>query len=170
MRLLFFTIFVIAVCFMFCKEPNRSNLSETKPGRDDIAEMNSYMVRKDRERIQSYSERKGIIMKESSTGLWYNIVKEGVGDYLAENELIVFEYDCFLLDGTACYSSDETGPKEISLGKSELPSGLNEGLRMLKHGAEAIFILPPHLAYGLIGDGRKIPPRSTMVYSIRIIN
>jgi FKBP-type peptidyl-prolyl cis-trans isomerase FkpA len=47
--------------------------------------------------------------------------------------------------------------------------GLNEGLRILKPGAEAIFILPPFLAYGLLGDGKMIPSRSVIVYNIKIL-
>jgi FKBP-type peptidyl-prolyl cis-trans isomerase len=40
---------------------------------------------------------------------------------------------------------------------------------MLKPGAEAIFIMPPFLAYGLIGDGKMIPPRAVIVYNVNIL-
>jgi len=39
---------------------------------------------------------------------------------------------------------------------------------MLKPGGEAIFIIPPFLAYGLIGDGGKIPPRAIIIYDVSI--
>jgi FKBP-type peptidyl-prolyl cis-trans isomerase len=58
---------------------------------------------------------------------------------------------------------------ELILGKSEMEAGLNEGLRMLKPGAEAIFIIPPFLAYGLIGDKKMIPPRTVIVYNVNIL-
>jgi FKBP-type peptidyl-prolyl cis-trans isomerase len=135
-----------------------------------MADINRYIIQKDRERIQSYSERKGLIIKESPTGLWYSIEKEGEGEFFKDSDRIVFEYECSLLDGTCCYSSDEPGPMEIVLGRSELAAGLNEGLKLLKPGGEAIFIIPPFMAYGLIGDGKKIPPRATLVYNIRIIS
>jgi len=77
-------------------------------------------------------------------------------------------YECSLLDGTLCYDSSETGPKEVVLGRTDIEAGLNEGLRMLKRGGEALFILPPFLAYGLVGDGKKIPSRSIIVYKIKI--
>ncbi len=80
------------------------------------------------------------------------------------------EYNCSLLDGTICYSSEESGPEEVLIGRSEMTAGLNQGLRMLKPGGEAVFIIPPYLAYGLKGDGNKIPARSIIVYEIRIIN
>ena len=109
------------------------------------------------------------MMNQSPTGLWYQILKEGDGEYLTDNSRIIMKYDCSLLDGTPCYSSDNTGPKELVLGRSSMETGLNEGLRLLKPGAEAIFILPPFLAYGLPGDGKMIPPRAVIVYNVNIL-
>ena len=58
----------------------------------------------------------------------------------------------------------------VIIGRSEMAAGLNEGLKMLKPGGEAVFIIPPFLAYGLKGDGNKIPARSIIVYEIKMIN
>jgi FKBP-type peptidyl-prolyl cis-trans isomerase len=134
-----------------------------------MEELNRYLILKDKERIQNYIERKGLQMIESPTGLWFQIIEEGEGRNLTDNSKISMEYDCSLLDGTECYSSEKTGPKELILGRSEMEPGLNEGLRILKPGAEAIFILPPYLAYGLPGDGKMIPPRSIIVYKVNIL-
>lgn len=140
-----------------------------KPDGQDMAEMNRYLVQKDREIIGNYIERKNFRMTESPTGLWYLIINEGSGDYLSENDRFAMYYECSLLDGTPCYNSSDTGPREIILGRTDIEAGLNEGLRMLRHGGEALFILPPFLAYGLVGDGKKIPPRSIIVYKIKIV-
>jgi FKBP-type peptidyl-prolyl cis-trans isomerase len=78
-------------------------------------------------------------------------------------------YECSLLDGTRCYSSNDLGPKEVVLGHSEMEQGMNEGLRLLKPGAEAIFIIPPFLAYGLVGDRKMIPSRAVIVYNVNIL-
>ena len=139
------------------------------PGKDEMADLNKYFVQKDREMIQNYIERKNLEMTESATGLWYLIKKEGTGDYITDYDKVVMDYECSLLDGTVCYSSEVQGPKEIILGRSQLEAGLNEGLRMLKNGAEATFILPPFLAYGLIGDGKKIPARAVIRYNVNIL-
>lgn len=164
-----FLIFLPAV-ILSCRNSHDNSPSGYQPGKNDMADINRYIIQKDRERIQSYSERKRIVMKESATGLWYNIEKEGDGVFFKDNDRIRFEYECSLLDGTRCYSSKELGPKEIILGRSELPSGLNEGLKLLKPGGVAIFIIPPFLAYGLIGDGKNILPRATLVYTVSIIS
>ena len=148
-----------------CQGRNENKKSVYKPTRSEMVDVNNYLIQKDRERIESYIERKGLTMTETSTGLWYTIVKEGTGNFLKDGDIIRYEYDCILLDGTNLYNSQE----QIQIGRSELPIGLYEGLQLLKKGGEAIFILPPFLAYGLIGDGKKIPPRATLVYTIRVL-
>lgn len=163
-------IVTLLLTFVFsCRQaPEQKNLQ--MPGKKEMADLNRYLVQKDRERIENYIERRDLKMTESPTGLWYQIRSEGCGKYLADNEGIVIEYNCSLLDGTICYSSKENGPEEVIIGRGEMAAGLYQGLKMLKPGGEAVFILPPYLAYGLKGDGNKIPARSIIVYEIKIIN
>lgn len=152
-----------------CRNNPESTVLNSRPGKDEMADLNRYFVQKDRERIQNYIVRKNLKPTESATGLWYQIIKEGEGLHFTDNNKVVMEYECSLLDGTSCYSSKKLGPKELILGKSEMEPGMNEALRLLKPGAEAIFIFPPFLAYGLIGDQNKIPSRAIIVYNVNIL-
>lgn len=170
MRALKFVFIFLLSALVSCNNNSEKNVNTQKPGSKELADLNRYFVQKDRERIQNYIERKKLKMKESESGLWYLILKEGRGEFLKENEKVIMDYECSLLDGTKCYSSKTLGPKEYIMGKGEIEPGLNEGLRLLKPGAEAIFILPPFLAYGLIGDSKAIPPRAILVYEIKILN
>jgi FKBP-type peptidyl-prolyl cis-trans isomerase len=169
MPLKFLIFILLTLVTAACRNNPEKPVKSGKPGRDEMTELNRYLVQKDRERIQNYIERKNLKMIESPTGLWYRIVKEGDGAYFTDNDKVVFAYECSLLDGTKCYSSEALGPKEIILGRSSLEPGLNEGLRMLNSGAEAIFILPPFLAYGFPGDGKMIPSRAVIVYNVNIL-
>jgi len=166
MKATFILIFLVSIPFLSCRHTPGNNISVSPPGRNDMADLNTYMVRKDRERIQNYTERKNLRMTETKTGLWYQILKDGEGEIFREKDRIIMDYECSLLDGTKCYSSKELGPKELILGHSDIEAGLNEGLRLLKPGSEAIFIIPPFLAYGLIGDRKLIPPRAVLVYTV----
>jgi FKBP-type peptidyl-prolyl cis-trans isomerase FkpA len=159
---------LLSVSSVSCRNGTEKKSAVLKPGDNQMADLNRYMVRKDRERIQSYIERKNLRMTETQTGLWYQILMKGEGETFSENDRIIMDYECSLLDGTRCYSSNELGPKEFILGKSELEAGLNEGMHLLNTGSEAIFIIPPFLAYGLIGDRKLIPPRAILVYSVKV--
>ncbi len=163
------SVILILFSLFSCRSDQVAQKSPGKPGKKEMTDLNMYLVQKDREIIENYIERKNLRMTESPTGLWYFIKDEGKGEYLKDNDRIFINYECSLLDGTLCYSSSDLGPKEAVLGKTDLEPGLNEGLRLLKPGAEAIFILPPFLAYGLIGDGKRIPPRSIIVYNLSIV-
>jgi FKBP-type peptidyl-prolyl cis-trans isomerase len=46
---------------------------------------------------------------------------------------------------------------------------LHEGIQLLHVGDKAIFILPSHLAHGLLGDEDKIPPHSAVIYDIELL-
>jgi FKBP-type peptidyl-prolyl cis-trans isomerase len=162
-------IVVVVALLSSCREKHVNDVPVSRPGRDEMADINKYLVQKDRERIRNYIERKDLKMVESQTGLWFQIAKEGEGKTFIENDKVVLAYECSLLDGTKCYSSRDLGPKEIILGKSNIEPGLTEGLRLLKPGAEAIFILPPFLAYGFVGDRKMIPPRAIIVYNVNIL-
>lgn len=152
-----------------CKGRNQAEIPVKKGRGDGMTELNRYLVEKDREIIKNYIERKELKMTESSTGLWFMLLEPGEGALVKDNDIITMNYEVSLLDGTGCYSSDSQGPKKIVLGKTKIEQGLDEGLRLLKPGGEAIFIMPPYLAYGLIGDGKKIPPRATIVYTVKIV-
>ncbi len=168
MRIGYASIIIISFSILSCQN-NRIQVKDVnKPGKKEMTDLNRYLVQKDKEIIQNYIERKNLKMTESPTGLWYFIKYEGSGEFFRDKDRIVMDYVCSLLDGTECYSSASLGPKEIILGKTTLETGMNEGLRLLKPGAEALFILPPFLAYGMVGDGKNIPPRSIIVYSVSI--
>ena len=44
--------------------------------KEDLENLNIYLVQKDREIIQSYIERKNLNMAESKSGLWFLVVKQ----------------------------------------------------------------------------------------------
>lgn len=71
-------------------------------------------------------------------------------------DYVKINYKVSLLDGSQVYSSDSTGAMEFQMGKSDVASGLQEGLMLMKEGDKVIFILPSTSAYGLTGDGDKI--------------
>ena len=166
-RIIVLLLFLAAI--FSCKEKTGSKSYNSKPGKNEMADLNRYLVQKDRERIKNYIERKNLRMTESPTGLWYQIIKAGSGKTFSDNDKVLMNYECSLLDGTKCYSSADLGRKELILGKSEMEQGLNEGLRLLKPGAEAIFIIPPFLAFGFVGDRKMIPSRAVIVYYVNIL-
>ena len=40
----------------------------------------------------------------------------------------------------------------------------------MRAGDKARFIIPPHLAYGLLGDENRIPARSIIIYQVELVD
>jgi FKBP-type peptidyl-prolyl cis-trans isomerase len=134
-----------------------------------LLRVNRFLVKKDIELIRSYASRRGWEMEVSETGLFYEIYEHTEGKPAKKGMRVRIAYRVSLLDGTLCYSSDRDGEKIFVLGKSQEISGLEQGVEMMREGEKGRFIIPPHLAYGLLGDEKRIPARSIIVYEVELL-
>ena len=163
----------IIYIFILLQSCNTATVEQNKPSSDStnqkLISVNKYMLKSDDELIKNYIHRHEFKMKQTESGLYYQVLKSKNGSEIKPGNSVTLKYKVELLDGTLCYSSDSLGNKKIDLGTDKIEAGLDEGLRLLKNGDVACFILLPHLAFGLSGDNNRIPPRSTIVYSIDII-
>jgi FKBP-type peptidyl-prolyl cis-trans isomerase len=166
-------ICIVSVLFLFCncKRHPETTLSEKQYAETERAMVgaNRLLLKKDKENILAYIDQHKLDMKESDTGLWFRIERSGHGKTAFPGQQITLKYKVSLLDGTVCYSSDSLGPKKFTVGKGGVESGLEEGVSMLREGDRAEFILPPHLAQGLPGDGDKIPARAILIYDVEVL-
>lgn len=165
--ILFFTLPALIMCSR--KKENTLTESQIKQAEEALVEVNRMLLQKDKARIIEYVDSNNLDMKETETGLWFDITGKGAGSYAKEGSLVTIKYNVSLLDGTYCYSSDSSGYKQFRLGQGGAEKGLDEGIRLLSEGSEAVFILPPHLAYGLAGDGDCVPARSVIVYNVKLL-
>jgi FKBP-type peptidyl-prolyl cis-trans isomerase len=134
-----------------------------------LLRVNKFLVQKDIELIESYSKRHGWEMEVTETGLFYEIYERSEGKEVEQDNVINLEYEISLLDGTVCYTSEEDGNKVFRLGKSQEISGLEQGVALMREGEKARFIIPPHLAFGLLGDENRIPARSIIIYRVELV-
>lgn len=60
-------------------------------------------------------------------------------------------------------------PLEFTLGAGEVLAGWDTGIRGMKVGGIRRLVLPPELAYGARGNGNLVPPNSTLVFEIELL-
>lgn len=161
----------LSVFFVNCNtrsdEKENYKVGETK---ETLRNINKALVDKDREAIEAYIQRHRLDgMVDNGSGLFYLIWGDSIGPKADEGCIVFLDYSVKLLDGTECYSSKGLKPKEFMVGMGGVEAGLEMGVRMMRMGQKAKFILPPHLAHGLIGDNNKIPPRSIIVYDVHLL-
>ncbi len=165
----------ISILIVSCKSPReRQRQPEQADRTEDLIRNQQMIVKEESNEIDSYISRRKLTMNATETGLRYHIYEKGSGLKSVEDENhVLISYKVALLDGSVVYDSDSTGVLEIKIGKSEVASGLQEGLKLMREGDKALFIVPSHLAYGLTGDGDKIKQYQVLVIdvdSLRVIS
>lgn len=167
MRVACAILIALAAALTGCNKTEQKGVPMSK---ESLIRANKGLVTIDQERIEAFAERHQWDMQTTETGLWYQIYEHGDGDSASNGLIASLKYTVSLLDGTLCYSSDSTGEKTFLIGQGGVESGLEEGILKMRCGDKARFIMPPHLAHGLPGDNDKIPPRSTIVYQVELLN
>jgi gliding motility-associated peptidyl-prolyl isomerase len=165
----YFTLFLLLSLIISCRENTKpANQINQQQLQEPLIRINKRLMQKESSEINAYILRKKLQMKQSGTGLRYQILNQGSGDFVKSGMLVTVNYSVALLDGTPCYSSDSSGPRTFRVDQDQIESGLHEGIKLMKKGEKAKFILPSHLAFGLVGDDNKIPGRATVVYEIEL--
>jgi FKBP-type peptidyl-prolyl cis-trans isomerase len=147
----------------------RKKNQNSKEVKEALVKANRKLVKTEDERIEDYTRRHNWQMTETGTGLRYLIYKNGDGEKAKKDKVAVLNYKVGLLTGDNLYSSELKGPKEFKIGQGGVESGLEEGILLLRVGDRVKFIIPSHLAFGLVGDGDKIPAKATLVYDVELI-
>jgi FKBP-type peptidyl-prolyl cis-trans isomerase len=162
MRQALFILLILSYTGCQNKPDNRS--TAVKHSGADLIEINKTLISEDRKTITEFVGKSDLKFTETGTGLWYSILNDGSGDTVRTGDNVSFDFECTLLNGNPCYSGTQT----IRVGYTGAESGVTEGLQMMQEGSDFLFIIPPYLAYGLTGDGDRIPGRAILVYRIRI--
>ena len=96
---------------------------------------------------------------------------EGNGAEIVNHSKIKVHYLGMLEDGTKFDSSYDRGePFSFQIGLRQVIKGWETGIIGMKVGGKRTLIIPPELAYGERGAGELIPPNSTLIFDIEIID
>jgi FKBP-type peptidyl-prolyl cis-trans isomerase len=172
-------LFIIFLPFVIisCNDINKKQGKEVVPystikneNKEELIEWNKRIFEADMNLVKKFIERRQWDMEISETGLFWQIYNKTDGENAAMGKVAEFKYKISLLSGEVLYTSDEYGNRELYLGRNQEEAGVNEGICKMKVGEKARFILLPHLAFGVAGDGNKIPVYSTLVYEIELIS
>ncbi len=108
-------------------------------------------------------------VKVTASGLQVEIIKPGEGKRPGAKDVVKVHYTGKLIDGTVFDSSVKRG-EPIDFALNQVIPGWTEGLQHLMVGGKAILTIPPELAYGERGAGNVIPPNSTLVFEVELLD
>jgi len=104
----------------------------------------------------------------TASGLQYKVINEGTGKQPTATSQVTVHYKGQLLDGKVFDSSYDRGqPVEFTL--NQVIPGWTEGLQLIKEGGKVTLYIPAKLAYGEQGVAGTIPPNSTLIFDVELL-
>jgi FKBP-type peptidyl-prolyl cis-trans isomerase len=112
------------------------------------------------------AKRPGV--KQTASGLQYEVIKQGDGPRPSDTSVVKVHYDGMLLNGTKFDSSRDRG-EPLTYPANQFIRGWVEGLQLMNTGSRYKLWIPYNLAYGEQGSGEKIPGGSTLVFDMELL-
>lgn len=108
-------------------------------------------------------------VKTMPSGLQYEVLKESSDGATPDREDAVrVHYTGTLLDGTFVESSLARG-EAVRVNMGVALKGWQEALKHMKEGEKWRLFVPPELAYGEKGLRDRVPPQSTLIYELELV-
>jgi FKBP-type peptidyl-prolyl cis-trans isomerase len=94
----------------------------------------------------------------------------GKGPAAKAGDKVKVHYTGTLTNGTEFDSSRKRNqPFEFTLGKGMVIKGWDQGVAGMKVGGKRKLTIPPSLGYGARGAGGSIPPNSTLLFDVELV-
>jgi len=105
----------------------------------------------------------------TDSGLLYMVLEEGSGPKPTINDIVRVHYEGALTNGSIFDSSyDRNEPEEIPL--NMVIPGWAEGIMLMNVGSKYRLYIPSSMAYGERGAGQIIPPFSTLIFTVELLD
>lgn len=166
-RILYITF---AILLVSCQEEIEERRKEVNWTKNDSYTLGKNVAENEELKIRIYLEsHKDWDLIKTGTGLRYYVYEEGTGPLPKRKEVAEIEYVVSLLDGTECYRTEDDEYEELLIDQSNVETGVQEAIKLMKVGDRAKLIIPSHIGHGLLGDRKKIPPLTTLVVDLHLM-
>ncbi len=92
-------------------------------------------------------------------------------DYAKDGDHVTLLYNCVLFDDMSTIIDDALiDTMSFKIGHSKQMRGLNYGIKLLKIGDKAKIVIPSYLGFGMSGYGKSVPPYSTLLLNVKLLN
>jgi FKBP-type peptidyl-prolyl cis-trans isomerase FklB len=128
--------------------------------------MNAENIEKGKAFLAENAKKEGIATLPS--GLQYEVITEGNGKKPSATDKVKCHYEGTLIDGTLFDSSIKRGQPAV-FGVNQVIKGWVEALQLMSEGSKWRLFIPSELGYGAQQAGEMIPPHSTLIFEVELI-
>jgi FKBP-type peptidyl-prolyl cis-trans isomerase FkpA len=123
-------------------------------------------------RIKQYLKGNKTNATRQPDGFFYIPLVEGKGARADSGRIVTVNYSGYFMDGRQFDAAGGTkAPFEFRIGDEyQVIWGLQQGIKLMKEGGKAKFIIPSYLAFGEDGSSSGIvPPNTTVLYEVELL-
>ena len=117
--------------------------------------------------LQDNAAKEGVLTLPS--GLQYIVLKEGDGKKPGPATMVTVHYEGSLTEGKIFDSSYKRGTP-ATFGVHQVIRGWTEALQLMPVGSKWRLFIPSSLGYGEGGAGGSIPPYSTLIFDVELLD
>jgi len=129
------------------------------------------LMTKEQEALKKFLEDQKITIEPLASGLYFIQETPGAGAGIDTGTWVKLNFKVSLVDGKQIFSSYDRGePMKFEYGKRFDTPGMEEGIKLLKKGGKAKLVVPSKIGFGEMGRGAIVPPYSTLVYEVEILD
>ncbi|SFU43528.1 peptidyl-prolyl isomerase, gliding motility-associated [Pustulibacterium marinum] len=171
-------IFIICITFCFgsCStpEPRKPVTSSSGSFYRESAERAKKMLAKEEAMFQQLIENDSVnSFQASKDGFWFSYIKQDSTEiYLPkEDDIVTLMYNVQDVNGNIIYSKESIDTINYLVDKQEnIFLGMRRAVKLLGENEEAIIYFPSSLAYGYVGDRKRIGRNMPLKVQLEIID
>ena len=173
---------LIIVCLISCQNTYQEKVRITEfntRNTDFLIDVNKKFLESEEKQIDSILQYSNYNFDKKKSGLriWIDkSLRDVDSPYAKKGNQVQFLFECVLLNGNIqilnnhIYTGYLTDTVSFKLGFSKQMQGLNYAIKLLKVGDKAKIIIPSYIGFGGSGFGKSVPPHSTLLLNVQLLN
>ena len=169
-------VLITLLILVSCQYHYQERIPTTQPDgmTDFLIDFTKTMINDEEEVIDSLLGLSDIPFEKDSTGIRINIdhnINNETIFYPEDGDQVSILYNCVVFNDINLISDDIfLDTLTFKIGYSKQMKGLNYAIKLLKVGDKSKIIIPSYLGFGGSGFGKSVPPHSTLLLNIELLN
>ncbi|MEM9076888.1 MAG: gliding motility-associated peptidyl-prolyl isomerase GldI [Bacteroidota bacterium] len=166
-------ILLLTLLIVSCGGPEPRRPVKVKSGSffKESVERNKLLLAKEEKIIQEIISLDTLhTYTANPNGFWYYFdIHNDTAQYTPKtDDQILFSYNVRNLENDTIYTMKDIGPVSYTIDKEQIFPGLQNAVKLLKINERATFVFPSLQAYGYLGDGEAIAPRTPIKATVEL--